>query len=162
MINGYGFVELPLQKIGTKKSNEHDEFVASLSEDSQENPLDSEKVQQAGQFIDALDSYPIHGWDDQPDPSNEILTDKYDKDAFDFAASTVKAYAQKNPAYAEAANDYIRDMREEGAAKWLGTGAISSWPIQTPPHGAIINPKAWIEDFHTYMEHSKYPHPNEF
>tara|TARA_R110000824_G_scaffold266063_2_gene455026 strand:+ start:600 stop:770 length:171 start_codon:yes stop_codon:yes gene_type:complete len=32
MINGYGFVELPLQKIGTKKSNEHDEFVASLSE----------------------------------------------------------------------------------------------------------------------------------
>ena len=31
MINDYGFVELPLQKVGTK-GNGHDEFVARMSE----------------------------------------------------------------------------------------------------------------------------------
>tara|TARA_R110000824_G_scaffold169965_2_gene347139 strand:+ start:3618 stop:4196 length:579 start_codon:yes stop_codon:yes gene_type:complete len=144
MINNYGFVELPLQKVGIK-GNGHDEFVARMSE----NEMDPEKVQQAGEFIDALETHPIHQFNQHPDNADDAGLDNYYSALFDYAEKSVNKYINSD-SFEGFHPDILKASggKSEPIVKHFTDDRMGSSGADWSDHKENIDPRSWAQEFH--------------
>jgi len=129
MINNYGFVELPLQKVGTAKSNEHDEFVARLSEYK----MDPEKVFQAGSgshpyVSDYMNSHEVDPNTDVGNAFIGILDNNYLEDRLEYDAEDMMSSYGLSPEGGQKLFDMVKGYGE----------SFNDWSMLNPGVSADI------------------------